>query len=257
MSEFEVPRDRWDRPLIIPPDGGAPVPYARVTKFTDVLDDKKNLELWQQRMVALGLADRPDLLLAVAAHRDDKRKLNQLCRAAQEAASSSAASTTGTALHAITEQHDRGTLKVVPPQVKDDLDSYIRATEPFENLYIEQFVVNDHLQVGGTPDRVVRYNGRSYIWDLKTGLRVDYSFGKFAMQLGTYSRSSLYDPATGKRTKLDVDQNRGIVAHLPAGSGECTLYWVDIAAGWEGALIAADVQGWRKRKNLAVPFDGE
>src|SRR5689334_2925212 len=74
MSDFttpapQVPRDRWQRPLVVPPKGGKPVAYTRCTTFVGCLEDTFNLSRWQQRMVALGLNDRPDLLLAVAAHR--------------------------------------------------------------------------------------------------------------------------------------------------------------------------------------------
>ena len=40
---------------------------------------------------ALGLSQRPDLLLGVAAARDDKRRLDQLTESAKEAAAASAA----------------------------------------------------------------------------------------------------------------------------------------------------------------------
>jgi hypothetical protein len=155
-------------------------------------------------MVALGLADRPDLLLAAAAHRDDKNKLNDICDQAKEAAKASASATTGTALHALTEQHDRGqTLGVLPADAKADLDAYIAATEPFEHLGIEEFVVHDGFKIGGTFDRLVRYNGEVYIADLKTG-SVDFGIGKIAMQLAVYAHSVRYDPATHLRSSLPV-----------------------------------------------------
>src|SRR4051812_961950 len=185
----EVPRDRYGRPLVVPNTGGKPVPYTRCTTFVDCLEDKFNLQKWEKRMVALGLADRPDLLLAAAAHRDDKNKLNEICDNAKEAAKASASATTGTALHALTEQHDRGqTLGVLPADAKADLAAYVAATEPFEHLGIEEFVVHDGFKIGGTFDRLVRYNGQTYIADLKTG-SVDFGMGKIAMQLAVYARS--------------------------------------------------------------------
>ena len=33
----EIPRDRWDRPLIIPPNGGQPVAYTRVSTLAKAL----------------------------------------------------------------------------------------------------------------------------------------------------------------------------------------------------------------------------
>ena len=113
--ESQVRRDRYGKPYIIPPDGGKPTPYARWSNYGDVLEDRFNLERWKVRQSAIGLADRPDLLLAVTAHRGDKRKLDGICDEALEAAKSSAAATTGTALHALTEVVDRGEpLPVLP-----------------------------------------------------------------------------------------------------------------------------------------------
>ncbi len=103
-----IPRDRWNRPLIVPPGGGKPTAYTRCTTFVDCLEDKYNLQRWQLRQCAIGLADRPDLLLSVSAHRDDKHALNSITEKAMEAAQSSARSTMGTATHALGERVDRG-----------------------------------------------------------------------------------------------------------------------------------------------------
>jgi hypothetical protein len=39
--------------------------------------------------------------------------------------------------------------------------------------------------------------------------------------------------------------------HLPVGKATCTLYEVDIAAGWEAVQLAVAVREWRKRNDLA------
>src|SRR5699024_10482553 len=104
----EVERDRWGRPLITPPTGGKPVPYTRATTYVGCLEDTYNLSRWQPRMVALGLSQRPDLMLAVSStDPDEKKKLNDLTEQAIEAAKGTAAATIGTALHALTERMDR------------------------------------------------------------------------------------------------------------------------------------------------------
>src|SRR5690606_35303663 len=124
---------------IIPPGGGKPVPYRRCTSYIDVLDDKYNLDMWKQRMVALGLASRADLLLSVQAHRDDKRQLNKVCGEAREAALSSAAATTGTALHTLTEVLDGGgTLPDLPAGPAASLAAYRAAVEPLTMRSMEQ-----------------------------------------------------------------------------------------------------------------------
>ena len=246
----QIERDRWGRPLVMLGDGsGKKVSYKRCTTYIDVLDDRYQLELWKQRQVADGLARRPDLVLKAAAAAGDKDELNEVIKLAMEAAGSATAATTGSALHSLTEQVDRGAAPIIPPGSAADIDAYRTATAHLKMRLIEVFVVHDELRVGGTFDRVVELDGVLYVADIKTG-SIDYAGSKIAMQLALYSRSQLYDIRSGKRSELGVDQRRGLVIHLPAGSGECTLHWCDLDAGWEGVQLARQVWDWRARKGL-------
>lgn len=267
VDEFTSPaktleRDRYGRPLIVPPGGGKPIAYTRCTTYVGALDETYNLSKWQQRMVAQGLAARPDLMLAVSAlplngnmTREHKAELNRLCEQAMEAAQAHAAATVGTALHALAERHDRGEdLGPIPEQYRPDIDAYIRETKHLEMVQIETFGVHDELRVGGTWDRIVKVDGQHYIADLKTG-SIEWGIGKIAMQLSVYSRCQAYDPDTGQRTPLpNVHQDRALIIHLPAGKGEASLAWVDIAAGWQAVDLATQVRAWRARKNLTRPY---
>lgn len=268
----ELPRDRWGRPLITPPEGGEPVAYQRVTTFVGVLEDTYHLGEWGKRTVALGMAKRRDLQVAAAAitdpkDRSQKKTLDGIAKAAMEAAAGSAAATTGTALHSLTESIDAGHVpSYIPEEFEADLDAYREITEPFEFLDAEGFCVRDDLRVGGSYDRIVRAkkpltapDGTSVdvaIWDLKTGGSEGTLFGinKIAMQLGTYANSENYDHTLGSRTPLPGSPSKtwGIVCHLPAGTGRAQLLWVDIAAGWDAAFnIAPAVHAWRKHKDLS------
>jgi hypothetical protein len=252
----EIERDRWGRPLVIPPGGGKPVGYTRATTFVDCLEDKSNLMKWKARMAAVGLAARPDLQLAVAATPvEDKRKLDALIEEACEAAGASASATIGTAIHAFTERLDRGEeLTNIPPAYLADIEAYKQATAPLTVVQIETFGVVDSLKVGGTWDRIVNYRGRNYIADLKTG-SIEYGLLKIAMQLGLYANAEQYDHTNGARAPLpDVDKDRAIIIHLPAGAGTCELVWVDIRRGWEAVQTAAKVREWRALKDLGTPF---
>jgi len=248
-------RDRYGRPMVTPPDGGKKIAYTRCTTFVSALEDTFNLSKWQQRQVAIGLSMRPDLVGLAAGARHDKKALSDICEQAHQAAASSAAANTGTAIHAATEVVDRGgNMSEVAEQYRDDVAAYLTATAGMSHPHIEQFMVLDSLKIGGTPDRVtVLPDGRKVILDLKTG-SVDWGMGKIAQQLAVYSRSLVYDIETGMRHPLEVDQNIGIVAHLPAGSGQCRLIEVDIAAGWEAVQLSAQVRAWRARKNLARDY---
>jgi PD-(D/E)XK nuclease superfamily len=250
-TEEKVPRDRWGRPMILPVSGGKPKAYTRATTFAGSVEDMYGLGMWQQRMVALGLSKRADLLLSVSAHAEDKDELNRIVDSAREAAAASAAATTGTALHKLTERYDRGqiTLDDVPASNRADLTAYAEATVPLTIHGIEQFVVLDEIEVAGTFDRIVEYGGQRYVADIKTG-SIDYGVGKMAVQLALYSRGLLYEPGKRTRGSTGVSQTAGVIIHLPAGQGRCDLYWIDLRAGWEAAQLCDRVRAWRKRKGL-------
>lgn len=250
----QIKRDHWGRPLVIPPGGGKPVPYTRVTTFVSVMEDTFNLSRWQQRMVAIGLSDRPDLALAVAAHKGDKDHLNKICQKAIEAAKASAKATTGTALHTLSELVDRGEdLPVLPDGARADIEAYRVATADLDMVAIEQFGVHDELQAAGTWDRIIQIGNQRYIGDLKTG-SIEWGMNKIAQQLALYSRCQAYDPATGERTPLNVDQNNGLIIHLPSGEAKCELLWVNLRVGWDAVQLAHQVRKWRKVKGLTAPF---
>jgi len=263
VTHYEIPRDRWGRPLIVPKDGGKAIPYARASSFGDVLDDKTNLSLWKQRMTAMGLVERPDLLLSIAANREDKSALNKITEQALEHAHGNAKATIGTALHSLTEASDRGEeVGFIPEAYRADLDAYRQAVEPFEMVLIERFVVNDGWKIAGTPDRVVSYEGENYIWDLKTG-SVAYSWAKIAVQLAVYADAVLYIPPSGERLAEDlrepmpeINKDHGFVLHLPSGSGQAKVYLVDLNVGRRGIGLASEVRDWRKTttKGVAVDF---
>lgn len=256
--ETTVPRDRWGRPKILQPDGKL-VAYTRCTTFVGCLEDQYNVQLWRQRMVAVGLADRPDLVLSVAAHRDNRDALNRIVEQAAEAGKANAPANIGTALHALTERVDRGEpLGVVPDAYVADLDAYrsVVGGAGITAVLIEPFTVCDELQVGGTPDRIYLYQGKGYVGDTKSG-SLDFGGLKFGMQMAVYAHSIPYDHATGQRTPypVDVDQERAILVHLPAGTGRCELHWVDIAQGWDAVQTAKAVRLWRnKGKKFVTPF---
>jgi hypothetical protein len=242
--------------MILPKGRTKKAPYTRCTTFVSAFEDTYNLEQWKLRQAAIGLSMRRDLQLAVVAHRDDKKKLNAVCKEALDAVASSAAATTGTALHSLTEQMDRGQeVTGVPEANLADLAAYAAATVDLKPVYIEQLVVHDPWQVAGTPDRIVSYKGKRYISDLKTG-DIEWGAGKIAAQLAMYARSEVYDIKTGERSIHRAELDKGLVIHLPAGTGQCEVVWIDLLAGWEIARTCRDVRDRRKLKarDLYAPF---
>lgn len=265
-----IHRDRWQRPIVMQPGGtettkcslcGTHVygkPYQRMTTFIDVLENTEGLTKWKTKMVAKGLALRSDLVLKAASQINDDKALMDVVDAAFEAAEGSAAATTGTAVHSFTEAVDRGEQVQIPPQVERDIAAYrqLLATERLIPREIECHVCIDGAAttataggVAGKFDRIFELDGVRYVGDVKTG-KIDYGASKIAMQLAGYAMAKRYDPVTGERSDLDVDQDRAIVIHLPAGAGEATIHWADIAQGRDGLALAFQVWQWRQRSGL-------
>jgi len=257
FENVELQRDRFGRPMLMPPSGkGKRIPYRRTTTFVGCLDDQSGLMRWLENQVAFGMGQRSDLVLAAAAtDPGDKKALRSIAEAAKEAAAASAAATRGTALHALTERIDRGQpLGVIPAEFEADIEAYRTATAGIEFIGIETFRVHDEWTVAGTADRIGMLNGRPVIMDIKTG-SIDYPH-KMAMQLAMYARSVSYDIATDTRQPdlEPIDLNHGVIIHLPAGEGRCELHEIDIAKGWGACLIAQQVWSWRGTKGLTEPL---
>ncbi len=278
-DEDEIPRADNGRPYIWAVDAeGNPlyegvrdpkpklVTYTRATTYIKALEDEANLTRWKMRMVAIGLARRPDIQLSVLSHPDvrkDKRALDEDCQAAMEEAKSSAAARVGTALHALTERLDLGLeLGYVPPAYAADIKAYAGATKWFRHIHIERFMVQDELRIGGTPDRVFEWRpcehcgGKYRIGDLKTG-DTQYGADTISMQLGVYANSKIYNREDGSRIPLPegMCRCRGVIFHLPAGEGVCRLEWVDIKRGWERThTLARQVREHRRERDWSAPM---
>ncbi|ATI18894.1 exonuclease [Streptomyces phage SqueakyClean] len=291
---LSVPRDGWGRPLIVPEGGGRPKGHTRTTTFIDCIEDKSNLIDWGKRMVLVGAARRPDLVKKALgldpSESSDKRSLDSLTEQLTESSGANDKSRKGTYLHDLSEYVDRG--DPLPKEISgadlDDMAAYMMATSVLKVVAIEQFVVVPELGVGGTFDRLSYYDGPgpdgkpisgNFITDTKTG-SIEYGKLKMASQLAVYSRGKLYDHkhfpvnaddkkafAAWKKTEFTADQaaqaysplppvnqDWGIIVHLPAGTGTCDLYWVDLNIGWALAQLALTVRKARSTKGAMKPF---
>ncbi|MGW4158684.1 hypothetical protein [Streptomyces sp. NPDC004788] len=275
--------------------GGKPKGYTRTTTFIDCIEDKSALIDWGKRMVLVGAAKRADLVdKALGLDPEDpadKKTLNLLSEQATDASGANDKRERGTHLHNLSELVDAG--RPLPPtaspQDVEDMGAYLIETSVLTIKAVEQFVVVDELGVAGTFDRMAEYDGPGpdgeplsgdFICDLKTG-SVEYGGLKMAAQLACYSRGVLYDHtrfpvdagddaavAEFKRSVIDVrdaarayrplppvNQDWGVIIHLPAGEAACTLYWVDLNLGWEAAQLALNIRRMRSRSRKALrPF---
>jgi hypothetical protein len=232
MSNELVKGGRYQIP---PQGGGKPVPMTRVTNVAKALSDTEGLMKWAERMVAIGMARRPDLV-ATAASLDpvaDKSALGDIARFAKRSAGDKVAAELGTAIHAATEAADLG--EEVPAEFAERVTEYQRALAAagiqIDAALIEVVLVLEDRKVAGTTDRLVTMGEPEHIvFDLKTGADVAYKQLEHCLQLTAYSRAtSIFDPETGKHRPMPkVNQERGIICHLPASGGPCTLYWIEL-----------------------------
>ncbi len=259
----EPKRDQYGR-YRVPNPKGKEVSYQRVTTFAGMLADTYNLSRWQIRSALAGVAARHDLYAQYATLTDpvdaDKKAANRIADQAIEAAAASRGANLGTALHSFTEQLDLGHDATVPPPWDADVAAYRdtleRAGVTVDRTLVERIVLLDELEVAGMFDRIVTLDGVRYIADLKTGKDPAAFPHEICVQLACYAHADvMYDPGTGQRVPMpDVDRSKALVIHLPPGQATCTLWWFDIAAGWEMVEHCAAVRAWRKRKQLTFPF---
>jgi len=257
----ETRRDRWKRYLVVPPEGGKPIGYTRATTIAKTLDDSGGLVNWRGRMVALGLAQRADLLALVATTDPaDKKALDSICERAAEAGGATIRRDQGTALHAALEQSWIDPLNV-PALFADDVravhDALAAAGLSVVDGLAERIVVNDRYQVAGTFDLVLTNGTDRFIADIKTGASLLGALA-FSVQLAIYATAdNLYTQGAATDGSEDVrdpmpalDRERGVILHVQPGSGRCDLHWIDLTVGAAALELAHQVRAIRKAKPL-------
>lgn len=271
-AEALVPRDQWDRPLIVPPEGHKDpceprkgkgggckcmVGYTRVSTLSESLSDPFGLNRYQKGNVLKGLVHRP-ALLNLARVTTNKSDLYALVDVAEELGDNRGAAENGTFFHRITELVDKGLPLPdgLPDNVLAMVDAYVHEMVRIgaRTLEAEQFVVQDYVKAAGTYDKriVTNKHDRPMIADLKTGQELDHQVLKATIQIATYAASKPYDIGTEERTPLDVDKDRGVLIWCPwaddPADAECEARWVDCVTGREWVREALRVREARKLK---------
>lgn len=268
----EPNRDRWGRYLMWMPDGREAM--TRTTTFAKSCSDTYALSEWEQRLTAIGLTMRPDLL-ALAHGKDvkqDRKELNGLVADAKAAAGQKVAANLGTAVHSLTERLDARQLKMedVPAAQRQHVQAYASLRRGHSLLTVRDWIERTTCvnaggeMVAGTLDRIFQLpNGDLVIGDLKTGSDLSYGWGEIAVQLAVYAHgvneNGLYDWNTDTWTTLDspVRTDYALVVHVPVdprSPKEPAVYRVDLREGWAAAELCARVRAWRKHKSLAAPL---
>lgn len=260
--------DKWGRPVMPHPDTGVDQSWTRVTTVAKTLDDMNGLLNWTGTMVAGGAVLRPDIAGKVAARwpltDDNKAEMYSLAEELKEAGGASVGRNLGDTLHEMAKRRNLGeAFKPMPPW-DADLAAYENLMARYDlrvaPALVERTVVLPDLGIAGSFDFLASAMGASsggelHVADLKTGKVGSYSWGAFCVQLALYSRGThLYDWDTKTFSPMPpVNQHRGLIIHLPAGTAKATLHVVDLDAGWEAAQLALSVRQWRARKDLARP----
>ena len=265
-AKADYKRDRWGRPLIVPDGGGKAKPYTRASSAAKAIEDTYGLELWARRNVAFGLAHDSSLVARILAlggspstwSKDDKQAATKVCDDAAGIAQAHKAADIGTAVHVMVERINRGETVAGGPY-QADLDAYSQAVAEMawtiDPELVECRMVCDELEMAGTCDIVPRLGDIYAIADLKTGASVEYGGLGYSAQLAAYANGDLYDPADDTRRRLDIDQSTGYIVHLPAGEGRCSIYAVDLTAGYRAAVLANEVRAIRKAsKKFLTPI---
>ncbi len=254
--------DRWNRYWAPDPVTGEERSFTRATTWAKTLSDPWGLIDWKLRMAVKGVSTRDDLrALAAALPLDSgKKQLNEVAQDAITYAGGSSGRNMGTALHEWTAQYDQGQTPEVPTPWDRDLEAYRAALELHGIRVIpglvERIVCAREFGVAGTFDRIVAWDPKAYIADVKTAADLSYSWGEIAVQLALYANAEwMWNPASESwESAQPVDKTQGLVIHLPTGQARCELHWVDLELGWMAARLAGEVREWRKRKDIARPF---
>lgn len=286
----EPKRPQWGRYRLPHPVTGKEQSWQRVTTFARMASDGFGLEQWKLRMALKGASLRPDLV-ALAASLDakkDAKRLNALVEQAREAAGGSAAANLGTAIHALTETVDlakdkRAALSDVPVAQRSDVAAYLDCLDAHGIVVVPEMVERitcvPAYEVAGTLDRgleitrsgritlrsgrtVTLRSGEHVIGDVKTGKDLSHGEGEIAVQLHSYAQgvneAGVWDH--GSQRWADVPKVRGDVAfvmHVPAGTGTCTLYVIDLDMGREAAKLCVAVRAGRKVKGFLTAYEPE
>lgn len=260
-----VKRDNYGRYLlpecVIGPARKKELPFTRATTFAKSISDTFTLSQWSQRMVAKGIATRQDLRMAAATLdvTADRDQFNGICEDAKEAAAGKVAARLGSAIHAFTEQADRGEV-VDAQEFTGHVDAYTATLSSFSikviPTMIERIVVCKQYSIAGKFDRIVMWGGRPVVLDLKTGKDLQYGWNEIAIQLWIYANADgVWDPVRWQWEAMPdgLRTDTALVLHLPAGrDADANVYEVDLEPAGKAVALCAAVREWRKYRHLAT-----
>lgn len=254
----EVPRDQWDRPIIVLPDGSGCLAYIRASKYGKLIRDQRKLHDWDERNVVWGMSRGHHLVARASGVRTltagpDIKVLQEIAEQAKTIAGAHAGAMSGSGMHALHARRVAGEdLSWLDPMLLLCLDAITALLDPriFEILCTEgdddlgrTFIIHDGVHGAGSFDLVVRLlvdltwpdgvtirRGTILVVDLKTGkiTSTPYWSTEFSCQQLIYAEGVPYRPG---RTHLADPQVRSVknvikVTEQPGEHGRIT--WADI-----------------------------
>lgn len=237
-----------------------------VSSVAKIPTDTYSLEAWGKRMVAVGIATDPTLIENVAAHIDNKERLDEVVENALRAGKAHQAADRGTQMHRVLElilleQEDRlltAQQRADAEVLKRTLDRY-RLT-PHQQM-AEQFVIWPAHHVAGRFDAILETaDNRLVLTDLKSGPNAVNYPETTAIQLALYARAPLMSAdihTRGDKTTIsewrelptELDRRKAYVLLVTPDDTVGTLHQIDIEHGWGAAQLALKIVTWRKELN--------
>jgi hypothetical protein len=239
---------------------------SRPSGWGKELDDENALVNWKIDRAIEGVAkDETVRAAALALKADDRTGWSAAREKAIAAGRGNTRADIGTALHAMSQRWEEDDHYDPGPPYTASLEAYSAEMSRL-GLISQRFefqIVNEEYRAAGTADRlyeltrplvtpsgVVLPPGELVIGDLKTGAKFEFSAPGYAIQLAIYAQGEFYDVANDAFMPTpDINQDWGLLVHMPAGEGVCTFHWCDLDAGNYGAWMVREIRDWRRKWN--------
>jgi hypothetical protein len=243
--------------------------WSGASNYGGQIENQSSLINWGKRQAARGVALDDQLRQEILLNLDDDAKLDRLAEKALTAAGANRSRDRGSEIHRITEQHDKGRLPVLTPDMQAIIATWEQVLEQhgIEVLtdHVERIVVHPEFKVCGTFDRIARYNGRLVVLDLKTGRPTRYRH-TMCVQLALLAsapwitRDGIVHGEKVTFTEFDpmpeVDQEIGLIVSMPSDGSEPCVYELPLADGLRAARLAKEAKEWTSQtvgRVLTIP----
>lgn len=243
------------RRKIVPPEGGKPRLYTRVTTFLKALDagDPEALIKYHGRYVAKGVVDDPELMQWILDHDPgvDKGEFNQRAELAAHKAGKNYKRDLGTAIHDAIALDLLGKPAPTDPVVAAGLAEFKRLAA-IHNIRVElseEILVIERFKISGRVDLIGYVGDDPYLTviDIKTG-SIDYPTTMPAQVYLYATADSRYCPTTEKHLPMpEVYDGVGYILHIPSDGTPGGLHRVDLTGMEELCQYAHELRAWRSQ----------